>query len=111
MLRLVFAFIFFFLIQYILMMVRDFVLLLDSVNDIVGNAPGSTVLLHNYLSLRLRMCSWSITSLFLRNYCFSSLLMACTLMGSSTMRLANLRQSLNMVSTDLFSMSWAGFMT
>ena len=45
--------------------VGDVILLLDRMYDVVGNASSRTESLDSYLSLRLRMCYWSITSLFL----------------------------------------------
>lgn len=87
----------------------EVVLLADRVDDVVGDGPHCAELGRTYANLRVRISSWSITSLFLANSLRMSALTACVLTGSLTMRLASLRQSRKMSSTDRFYMSCAGF--
>lgn len=89
--------------------VWDVVLLFDAVNDIVRDSLSGSEYKFLYASFKFRISYWLITCLFLENSCFINLRTVWTLKGSSTILGASLRQSLNISSTDRFSMSWEGF--
>ncbi len=59
--------------------------------------------------MRVRISSWSITSLFLANCCLMRARTACVLAWLSTILPASLRQSRKMRRTERFYTSWAGF--
>lgn len=87
----------------------EVVLLADGVDDVVGDGPHCAKSAHAYASFRLRIYYWSITSLFFANSFLISARTACVLTGSLTMRLASLRQSRKINSTERFYINCAGF--